>query len=195
MLGLKLPTDKRWAELAKSDLKELMTDHAWCEQKAASNAIHLVVHNPDKPDLVDAMLELAKEELEHFRRVHEKIKNRGWQLGPERKDDYVNKLYNFILKGHHDKKVALADRLLFAAMIEARSCERFKLLHESVDDIELKQFYFELMASEAGHYTLFLEFARKYGPDKEWVNQRWKEWLDFEASLIADYGKKQTIHG
>ncbi|MCX8080853.1 MAG: tRNA-(ms[2]io[6]A)-hydroxylase [Bacteroidia bacterium] len=195
MLGLKLPTDTRWAQLAKSDLQELLTDHAWCEQKAASNAIHLVVHNPDKPDLVDAMLDLAKEELEHFRLVHEKIKARGWALGPERKDDYVNRLYQFMLKGHHDKKVALADRLLFAAMVEARSCERFKLLHQTVDDEELKSFYFDLMASEAGHYTLFLEFARKYGPDKECVNRRWAEWLEFEAALITEFGKKQTMHG
>lgn len=195
MLRLKLPTDPSWVELAKSDLQELLTDHAWCEQKAASNAIHLIVHNPEKTELVDVMLELAQEELSHFHRVHEIIKQRGWKLGPERKDNYVNQLYQFMMKGHHDKNVALSDRLLFAAMIEARSCERFKLLHLHLEDSDLKNFYFELMVSEAGHYSLFLNFAKKYGPSEDWIKKRWEQWLDFEASVIADYGKKQTMHG
>jgi tRNA-(ms[2]io[6]A)-hydroxylase len=195
MLHLKLPTDIRWVILARSDLKELLTDHAWCEQKAASNAIHLIVHNPEKTDLVTCMSDLAIEELDHFRRVHEKIKEKGWVLGPERKDDYVNRLYNFMLKGHHDKRVTLAERLLFAAMIEARSCERFKLLTEHLEDKSLRDFYYELMASEARHFSLFLDFAKKYGPNEDWVKKRWAEWVDFEAELIQEFGKKQTIHG
>lgn len=194
MLGLKLETDPKWANIAEGNLEEILTDHAWCEQKAASNAISITVGFPQYPDLVDEMLSIAKEELSHFEMVHQKIKERGYVLGFERKDNYVNELYKFMRKGYR-KEIVLIDRLLFAAMIEARSCERFKILASSVKDEDLANFYHELMVSEAGHYTTFLNFARKYGSDVEDVNARWQQWLNFEAELIRNYGKKETIHG
>jgi tRNA-(ms[2]io[6]A)-hydroxylase len=193
MLGLKLSTDPRWVALVESNISEVLTDHAWCEQKAASNAISIIVGYPEHSDLVQEMLRISKEELSHFEMVHEKIKQRGFKLGRERKDDYVNDLYSFMKKGQ-GRTMALVDRLLFAAMIEARSCERFKMLSEKIEDQELREFYRELMISEAGHYTSFIGFARKYA-DGIVVEQRWQEWLNYEAGLMNKYGRKETIHG
>ncbi len=193
MLGLKLPTDPRWAELAKTNLSEVLTDHAWCEQKAASNAISTIVRYPELTDLVEELTRISLEEMEHFGMVHTKIKERGWVLGPERKDPYVHDLAAFIKKGG-TREQQLVDRLLFAAMIEARSCERFRMLSETVDDGDLRNFYRELMISEAGHYTTFIQFARQYGGKVD-VDQRWKEFLDYEASLMSKYGRKETMHG
>ena len=193
MLGLKLRTDPRWVNIAESNLEELLTDHAWCEQKAASNAISLVAYNSELEDLVTDLLAIAKEEVEHFQQVHELMKRRGYVLGRERKDDYVNELYKF-MKKDGSRNDALIDRLLFAAMIEARSCERFKVLSENIQDEELKVFYRDLMASEAGHYTTFLGYARKYTQSVD-VEKRWKEWIDFEDSIIVKYGNKETVHG
>ena len=194
MLGLRLPTDPRWVELVESNVSEILTDHAWCEQKAASNAITLMVNNPDKMELVEAMSALAQEELQHFNMVVDRIKERGWALGPERKDDYVRELAKF-MKGGGSRTSQLIDRLLFAAMIEARSCERFRMLSERVSDPGLREFYRELMISEAGHYTMFLKFARKYATEDIDVDARWQAFLDYEAELISRYGKKETIHG
>ncbi len=191
MLGLKLPTDPRWVELAQTDLGELLTDHAYCEQKAASNAISLIVHYPELSALVTTMAQIAQEELLHFEQVHAHIVKRGWVLGPERKDSYVNELMSFIRRGQ-GRVVQLTDRLCFAAMIEARSCERFRLLSEQIDDAELAAFYRELMISEANHYTTFLNLARQYG---EGVDARWKEWLAYEAEVIGRYGVAATMHG
>ena len=193
MLGLKLATDPRWVNIAESNLEEILTDHAWCEQKAATNAITIITLNSQYPDLVTDLLALAKEEIEHFEMVHEIIKARGYTLGRERKDSYVNELYKFMNKGG-SRVEAMVDRLLFSAMIEARSCERFKLLSENIKDKELAEFYRELMISEAGHYTLFIGFARKYGQDVD-VDRRWQELIDFEAEVIQRYGKSETIHG
>ena len=194
MLGLKLETDPRWVNIVEKNIEEILTDHAYCEQKAATNAISILIAFPYYTDLVDEMLKLAKEELTHFEMVHQKIKDRGLTLGFERKDEYVNELYRFMRKGHK-KEIVLIDRLLFAAMIEARSCERFKLLSEQLNDTDLKAFYRELMISEAGHYTLFIGFARKYGANIEDIDARWQQWIDFEAELLKNYGKKETIHG
>ncbi len=194
MLGLKLETDPRWVNIVEKKIDEILTDHAYCEQKAASNAISIVVNFPYHTELVDEMLKLAKEELSHFEMVHQKIKDRGLNLGFERRDEYVNDLYKFMRKGHK-KEIVLIDRLLFAAMIEARSCERFKILSENIADPDLREFYRELMISEAGHYTTFIGFARKYGNHVEDVNDRWQQWLDYEAAIIRNYGKQETIHG
>ena len=193
MLGLKLRTDPRWVNIAESNLEELLTDHAWCEQKAASNAISLVAYNSELEDLVTDLLAIAKEEVEHFQQVHELMKRRGYVLGRERKDDYVNELYKF-MKKDGSRNDALIDRLLFAAMIEARSCERFKVLSENIQDEELRVFYRDLMVSEAGHYTTFLSYARKYTQTVD-VEKRWKEWIDFEDSIITKYGNKESVHG
>jgi tRNA-(ms[2]io[6]A)-hydroxylase len=194
MLGLKLETDPRWINIVEKNIDEILTDHAYCEQKAATNAISILISYPYHPELVDEMLSLAKEELTHFEMVHQKIKLRGLKLGYERKDEYVAELYKFMRKGHI-KEIALIDRLLFSAMVEARSCERFKILSENLIDSDLKKFYRQLMISEANHYTMFLSFARKYGNHIEDVNARWLQWLEHEAKILKHYGKQETIHG
>jgi tRNA-(ms[2]io[6]A)-hydroxylase len=195
MLRLQLPTYPRWVNIVESNIGEILSDHAWCEQKAATNAINLIINNSEKEDLVSAMLEISIEEMEHFKMVHDLIKERGLEFERERKDDYVNELARY-MKDHLDgsREAGLIERLLFAAMIEARSCERFKVLSENIKDEKLAQFYRDLMESEAGHYTTFIGFARKYA-EKIDVEKRWQEWLAFEATVIAKYGKKETVHG
>ncbi len=194
MLGLKLETDPRWVNIVETNIEEILTDHAYCEQKAASNALSIMIGFPYHTDLVDEMVKLAKEELSHFEMVHQKIKDRGFTLGFERKDEYVGELYKFMRKGHQ-KEIVLIDRLLFGAMIEARSCERFKILSEQIKDEDLKLFYRDLMISEATHYKLFIGFARKYGNHVEDINNRWQQWLNYEAEIVKKFGKKETIHG
>jgi len=192
---LQLPTDPRWVNIVESNIEEILTDHAWCEQKAATNAITIVTINSEYPDLVTDMLALAKEELEHFELVHNIIKQRGLKLGRERKDEYVGELLQYMKQSNSGSRVSgFVERMLFSAMIEARSCERFKVLSENIEDPELAAFYRELMESEAGHYTTFIGYARKYGEGID-VEKRWREWLEFEASVIVKYGKKQTVHG
>lgn len=189
MLGLKLLTDPRWANIAEDNLETILTDHAWCEQKAASNAISIITQNPEYDDLVDELTEIALEEVEHFKMVVEIIRERGYKLGRPQKDDYVNELYKF-MKKDGSRNESFIDRLLFAAMIEARSCERFRTLHKNIKDEKLAKFYYDLMVSEANHYTVFLNFARKYTEGTD-VDKRWKEWLEFEGELIQSYGKKE----
>ena len=192
---LQLPTDPRWVNIVESNIEEILTDHAWCEQKAATNAITIVTINSEYPDLVTDMLALAKEELEHFELVHNIIKQRGLKLGRERKDEYVGELVQYMKQSNTGSRVSgFVERMLFSAMIEARSCERFKVLSENIEDPELATFYRELMESEAAHYTTFIGYARKYGDGID-VEKRWREWLEFEASVIVKYGKKQTVHG
>lgn len=193
MFKLKLPTDPRWANIAEGNLEEILTDHAWCEQKAATNAVGLITMIPEHTEIVTELLAIAQEELDHFNQVHEIIKKRGYILGRTRKDDYVNELVKFIQKGGNRDDLII-DKMLFAAMIEARSCERFKVLTENIKDDELREFYKELMISEANHYTTFISFARQLG-DPEKVNKRWEEWLQYEGEIIKSYGNKETIHG
>lgn len=193
MLGLKLLTDPRWANIAESNLEEILTDHAWCEQKAASNAIFLITNNSEHLDLVQKMAEIAVEEMEHFKMVTDIIEKRGYILGRERRDDYVGQLMKFCKKDG-SRNTSFIDRLLFAAMIEARSCERFRVLSKNIKDEELAKFYHDLMVSEATHYTTFLNFARKYAEDVD-VEKRWAEWLEYEGQIIQSYGKSEAIHG
>jgi tRNA-(ms[2]io[6]A)-hydroxylase len=194
MLGLKLPTDPRWVNIVEMNIQEILTDHAYCEQKAASNAISCIIRFPEYPDVVTEMVRIAREEMEHFGQVHQELLKRGLCLGRERKDEYVQDLADYIRSGGGSKEQQFVDRMLFAAMVEARSCERFKLLSQEIADSELRQFYYELMISEAEHYTTFIGFARKYA-GKINVDQRWQDFLNFEASLMEKYGKKETIHG
>ena len=194
MLGLKLPSDPRWVGIAKKNIEEILTDHAYCEQKAASYAISLIIGFPEKNDLVLAMIDLAQEEMSHFKMVHEIILKKGYKLGRERKDEYVLKLIAFFPKGG-SRIDHLVNKLLCAALIEAMSCERFRILSEELDDQDLKNFYRKLMISEAHHYTLFLKLARKYSDEKEKVNDKWKSLLEFEAELIKKLGNKKFIHG
>jgi tRNA-(ms[2]io[6]A)-hydroxylase len=194
ILKLQLPTDPLWVKnVVESNIEELLTDHAFCEQKAASNAITLIVQNPNLSDLVQEMALLVQEEMDHFKRVHDIIVARGFLLGRERKDNYVNELRKFIIIGG-GREAQLIDRLLFSAMIEARSCERFKVLSENINDTELSGFYHELMISEATHYSMFIRLAKKYAVEID-VEQRWKEFLAYEAKVIQNYGKSETIHG
>jgi tRNA-(ms[2]io[6]A)-hydroxylase len=193
MLGLQLPTDPRWASAAEMHLSDILTDHAYCEQKAASTAISLMITYPELSDLVTEMAALAREEMSHFEMVHKRILERGLTLGRERKDEYVAAITKFFAP-HGDRMKRLVHRLLIAALIEARSCERFRVLSESVQDAELATFYSRLMASEANHYTMFLKFARQYGERTE-VDRLWKELLAYEATVVATFTNPQYVHG
>ena len=193
MLGLKLPTDPRWVNIVEKNIKEILTDHAFCEQKATSTAISLIVSFPEYTELVQEMVALVKEEISHFKMVHDKILERGWTLGRDRRDDYVIELLKFFPKGG-SRTTQLVHRLLYAALIEARSCERFRLLSEELEDKELATFYRNLMVSEANHYTMFLGFARKYGNKKE-VDTKWQQLLEYESKIISNLGTSEAIHG
>ncbi len=193
MLGLKLPTDPRWANIAEKNIGEILIDHAHCEQKAASTAISLIVSFPEYTDLVQEMVALVKEEMSHFKLVHDRLIKKGIVLGRDRKDDYVIQLLKFFPKGG-SRTDQLVHRLLYAALIEARSCERFRLLSKELKDPELAKFYRDLMVSEANHYSLFLKFARNYGIRKE-VDRKWDDLLNFEAEILKNFGDQQLIHG
>jgi tRNA 2-(methylsulfanyl)-N6-isopentenyladenosine37 hydroxylase len=182
ILGLQLPTDPRWVNLAGKSLEAILTDHAYCEQKAATSCISLIQRYSEREKLVAELAPIVTEEWGHFRLVLAELHKRGLKLGRQRKDDYVNALLEFQQKGG-DLEGRLLDQLLTMAMIEARSCERFKRLSEGLNDDYLRQFYRRFMESEAGHYTLFIELAETY-IDKERVRKRWKEWLDHEAEIM-----------
>jgi len=193
ILGLKLPTDPRWANIAEKNISEILIDHAYCEQKAASTAISLIVSFPEYEDLVTEMTALVQEEMSHFKLVHDLLKERKIELGRDRKDEYVNRLLRFFPKGG-SRTDQLIHRLLYAALIEARSCERFRLLSEELQDEKLRKFYRKLMISEANHYTMFLNFARKYG-DREIVDQKWQDLLNYEAEVVKSFEKGTGVHG
>jgi len=193
MLGLKLPTDPRWVNIVEKNIEEILIDHAYCEQKAASTAISFIVTYPEYSELVTAMTALAKEEMSHFKMVHDRLLERGYTLGWDRKDAYVIELMKFFPKGG-SRLTNLIHRLLYAALIEARSCERFRLLSEKLQDEELASFYRNLMVSEANHYTMFLNFARKYG-NREEVDKKWQDLLTYEAEIMKGLGNSEAIHG
>jgi len=193
MLGLKLPTDPRWANIAEKNIEDILIDHAYCEQKAASTAISLIVSFPEYTELVTAMTELVQEEMSHFKMVHDLLKEKNIPLGRDRKDAYVAQLLSFFPKGG-SRETQLVHRLLYAGLIEARSCERFRLLSEHLSDEKLRRFYRKLMISEANHYTMFLKFARQYH-DEEIVNQKWSDLLDHEAKIIESFQDGASVHG
>lgn len=193
MLGLKFETETSWVEVAKSGLQQVLTDHAFAEQKAASNAVSIIINYSEETELVQAMSEIAIEEMEHFKMVHDFMVAKGMVLGREQKNDYAKHLHSFFPKTH-DRTDALIQRLLIAALIEARSCERFKVFSENIEDAALSAFYKELMISEANHYTVFLGFARKY-QDKEIVNKKWNGLLDYEAEFMRNRGTTARVHG
>lgn len=193
MLGLKLPTDPRWINVAEMNIDDILTDHAFCEQKAASTAISLIISFPEYTDLVNSMISLAEEELSHFKMVHDLIIKRGSALGRDRKDLYVISLLKFFPKGG-SRITQLTHRLLYAALIEARSCERFRILSENLKDEKLAKFYRKLMISEAHHYTMFLNLARNYN-DVNIVNKKWNELLKYEKTIIENLNNSKTIHG
>ena len=184
ILGLHLPTDPRWVNLAEISLEEILTDHAYCEQKAATSCISLIQRYSEKEKLVIELSPLVTEEWGHFRLVLAELQKRNLKLGKQRKDVYVNELMKFEKKGGSDEDRFL-DKLLIFALIEARSCERFKRLSEGLNDDYLCQFYRRFMESEAGHYHLFIELAETY-VDKTKVRQRWQEWLTYEANVMQN---------
>jgi tRNA-(ms[2]io[6]A)-hydroxylase len=184
ILGLRLPTDPRWADLAAISLEEILCDHAFCEQKAATQCISLIQRYPDMPGLVDALAPIVTEEWGHFRLVHAELRRRGWQLGRQRSDDYVNALLSRMPKGL-DRHEKLMHQLLICALIEARSCERFRLLSEGLAEEALRKFYYKFMVSEAGHYRLFLDLAKRFF-DEETVLQCWRDWLRAEAEILQE---------
>lgn len=193
-LGLELPTDPRWVNIAGMNIGEVLIDHAYCEQKAASSCISLIVHYPEKGKLVEMLTPIVSEEWGHFQRVLKELKKRNISLGRQRKDEYIRRLQEVLYKKGNGDEVFL-DRLLVCALIEARSCERFKLLSEQLDDDNLKKFYRELMISEAGHYRCFVELAEAYLP-KEIVRHRWKELLAAEAEIVLSLEVRgDRMHG
>nr|WP_225986822.1 tRNA-(ms[2]io[6]A)-hydroxylase [Rufibacter sp. LB8] len=183
-MKLQLPTDPRWVNIAEMNIEEILVDHAYCEQKAATSAISLIVKYPDKTKLVEEMTTLVAEEWSHFERVLEELKKRGYALGRNRADDYVVQLSQHIRKGGLRER-QLMDHLLVNALVEARSCERFKLLWKNIQDEGLQKFYYELMVSEAAHYVGFVKLAKEYMP-KEVVDARLQELLEIEANIIAN---------
>jgi len=184
ILGLQLPTDPRWVNLAEKSLEDILTDHAYCEQKAATTCISLIQRYNEKVKLVNELAPIVTEEWGHFRMVLAELQKRGLKLGRQRKDEYVNALNEFCQKGGAEEG-RLLDQLLMMAMIEARSCERFKRLSEGLNDQYLKKFYRRFMESEAGHYTLFIELAETY-IDKEKVRNRWNQWLEHESAIMQN---------
>ena len=193
MLGLKSETETSWVEIAKDNLEQILTDHAFAEQKASANAISITINYSEETELVKEMLNIAIEELEHFQMVHKLMVDRGYVLGQAQRNDYALKLRNFFPKTN-DRTNALIQRLLIAALIEARSCERFKVFSENLEDPELSGFYKELMISEANHYTTFLGFARSY-QDPTIVNEKWEALLNYEAELMKNRGNQAKVHG
>ena len=183
-LGLNLPTDPRWTDIASKNLEDILIDHAYCEQKAASSCISLIVQHPERTELVEMLTPVVAEEWAHFERVLEKLKERGYTLGRQRTDEYVNAL-NKVMKKGGSREDQLVEKLLVNALIEARSCERFKQLWRNLKDEELQKFYYELMVSEAGHYKNFLALAKTYLPEEKVMN-RWDELLRQEAKIMKD---------
>ena len=182
MLGLKLPTDPRWVNMAEMDLEEILTDHAYCEQTAATACISIIQQYPDKTEMIHKLAPIVTEEWGHFRMVLTELSKRGLQLGKQRKDEYVNALMQF-QKKDGSREDRLLDKLLVCGLIEARSCERFRLLSLNISDPKLRDFYHKFMVSEAGHYVLFLDLARHYFGEEK-VNKRWKEFLEQEAEIM-----------
>jgi tRNA-(ms[2]io[6]A)-hydroxylase len=193
MLGLKFETETSWVDVAQNGLQQLLTDHAFAEQKAASNAVSIIINYSEETELVKDMSDIAIEEMEHFRMVHNLMAGRGMVLGKATKNDYALNLQKFF-PHTHNRTEALVHRLLVAALIEARSCERFKVFSENLEDEELSQFYKDLMISEANHYTLFLRYARTY-MDREIVDQKWQDLLNFEAEMMKSRGTVAKVHG
>lgn len=189
MLGLKLATDPFWVNIAEKSIDEILTDHAYCEQKATSTCISLIIQFPDREELVNEITPIVAEEWGHFRKVLKELKNRGYTFGKNRIDNYVTELMKFQRQGGNEQD-RLTDKLLISAMIEARSCERFRLLSLHISDDKLKQFYHEFMVSEAGHYRTFIDLAKLYASE-EAVKKRWQEMLDFEATIM----EKRELRG
>lgn len=184
ILGLKMPTDPRWVNLAAISLEEILTDHAFCEQKAATQCISIIQRHSDKHRVVEVLSPIVTEEWGHFRMVYAEMQKRGFKLGPQRKDEYVNLLLEYQPKKDYPHEEKLLHRLLTSALIEARSCERFRLLSEGLEEESLRKFYYKFMVSEAGHYKAFIDLAEEYFPTDK-VRSKWQDWLKMEEKVLA----------
>jgi len=184
VLGLELPTDPRWVNIAEKNIEDILVDHAYCEQKAASSCISLIINYPEKERVVEVLTPVVAEEWSHFERVVEELKKRGYKLGFPRKDEYVDQIQKIVKKGG-SREQQLVERLLLNALIEARSCERFRLLWKEITDPELSKFYYELMVSEAGHYKNFLALAKEF-MEPDLVEKRWREFLAAESQILKN---------
>lgn len=184
ILGLKMPTDPRWVNLAAISLEEILTDHAFCEQKAATQCISIIQRHADKHRVVEVLAPIVTEEWGHFRMVYAEMRKRGFELGPQRKDEYVNLLLEHQPKKDYPHEEKLLHRLLTSALIEARSCERFRLLSEGLEEESLRKFYYKFMVSEAGHYRAFIDLAEEYFPAEK-VRSKWHDWLKMEEKVLA----------
>ena len=193
MLGLKSDTNASWAKIAEENLEQLLTDHAYAEQKTAGAAVSLIINYSEETEMVQALSAHAIEEMEHFKMVHDLMVKKGYTLGRDQKSEYAKYLFKFFPKTK-DRTEALIGRLLVAALIEARSCERFKVLSENLKDKELAQFFRGLLESEAGHHALFLKFARQY-QNRDIVDKKWQDLLQYEADYMKNKGVLPLVHG
>jgi tRNA-(ms[2]io[6]A)-hydroxylase len=190
MIELKFKTPLSWAENIASAIEVFLPDHAAAEKKASSMAMTMVAHYPDKPELVTAMIDLALEELSHFRSVVNMMHQRGLTLLPDKKDAYVNALRRNCRQGD---LVYLMDRLLIAGIVEARGAERFGLIAEALPEGEMKRFYDAITRSELAHEDLFLQLALKYF-DSDEVQERLDQLLDAEAKIVSKLPERLALH-
>lgn len=158
-LPLKSVTPVAWTEVVLSDFDRFLIDHAACERKASALCMSLICKYPDRPALVDPMVSLAREELQHFREVYKLLERRGLQIAPDEKDPYVNLILRRL---RNDREGLFLDRLVASGVIEARGCERFHLLAQHLQEPSLKDFYSSLARSEAGHFRVFTKLAELY---------------------------------
>ena len=195
MLGLLANTNKAWAKIVLQDLQAFMNDHAYNEMKAAQAALAVINHRPNDIEFVNTMSALAIEEMQHFEMVFERMQKYSFELGKEQVNVYAMKLRKFFPKTK-DVEEKFLQKLMLSSLIEARSCERFVVLADVMKQNypELSNFYAGLFESEARHYRVFLEYARKYG-GRERIDRIWNKLLIFEAEIIQQLGKSALVHG
>lgn len=190
LLQLRFKTSGKWIEAVLANFDRFLNDHAQAEKKASGMAMSMLSHYPDKPGLVNAMIDLAIEELAHFREVIKIMQARGLQPGSDEKDSYVNQIRGHIRR---ESRLYLLDRLLTAAIIEARGCERFGLVAQFHSDSAICQFYQRISDSEVKHRRLFIDLAAEYFSTKT-VAERLNELLDIEARIAESLPVRAALH-
>lgn len=187
---LRAQSSPQWLEAVTNDFDSFLIDHAANERKASANALSLVVHYPDQGLLVDTLIEIAREELDHFQQVYQWMKRRNLTLGRDEKDPYVNQL---LKATRNDREGRLTDRLVLGSVIEARGCERFGLIAKTIEDEDLSKFYHDLAKSEAQHREDFLKVARAV-IDPVKVDEALDRWLDKEAEVLNRIPIRARLH-
>ncbi|MES2765168.1 MAG: tRNA-(ms[2]io[6]A)-hydroxylase [Bacteroidota bacterium] len=191
MLCLQTETNPEWIEVANKNHDKILIDHAHCEKKATIFAISMINRYPERAKLVQEMIDLAKEEIEHFDSVQKELQKRGIKFTSDRGCEYAQKLHKLIRR---DEPGRMLDFLITGALIEARSCERFSLLAKSATDETMRVLYKSLLASEAGHYTMYTDLAREYYPAAE-VKARVNEMAALEADIVRNLKNLPSMHG